>query len=267
MKLSISNIAWDQADNEFVYGLMKGLGFTGLEIAPTKVMGEKPYERLDEAAEWASCHRTRYGFEVSSMQSVLYGVGLNVFDASQSGCLLEYLKGAVRFASAVGCGNIVFGCPANRKVPSSVSSAEARSIAVDFFRDLGEYASEKDVVIALEPVNEIYGTNFLNTTAETVDFIEYVASEGLKLNLDVGSMIQSGEGLSVLSGHEKLINHVHISEPGLEAVKERDFHKELIFLLEESGYEGYVSVEMKKPKDIREVERVIKYIAGVAKRD
>lgn len=37
MKLSISNIGWDAEQDEAVYRLMGAYGFSGLEIAPTRI--------------------------------------------------------------------------------------------------------------------------------------------------------------------------------------------------------------------------------------
>ena len=37
MKLSISNIGWEKKDDKAVYQFMKKYGFTGLEIAPTRI--------------------------------------------------------------------------------------------------------------------------------------------------------------------------------------------------------------------------------------
>ena len=36
-KLAISNIAWHKSDDEAVYTAMQQAGFTGLEIAPTRI--------------------------------------------------------------------------------------------------------------------------------------------------------------------------------------------------------------------------------------
>ncbi len=49
MKLSISNIAWDSENDKKVYELMKKYSYEGLEIAPTKVFLENPYEKLEKA--------------------------------------------------------------------------------------------------------------------------------------------------------------------------------------------------------------------------
>lgn len=43
-KLAISNIAWHKNDDEAVYTAMQQAGFTGLEIAPTRIFPVEPYE-------------------------------------------------------------------------------------------------------------------------------------------------------------------------------------------------------------------------------
>ena len=49
MKLSISNIAWGMENEQKAYSLIKDYGFTGLEIAPTRIFPNDPYIRLNEA--------------------------------------------------------------------------------------------------------------------------------------------------------------------------------------------------------------------------
>ena len=48
-QLAISNIAWHKEDDEAVYTAMQQAGFTGLEIAPTRIFPEMPYENLTSA--------------------------------------------------------------------------------------------------------------------------------------------------------------------------------------------------------------------------
>ncbi len=43
MKLSISNIGWQPEDDRHVYDLMMRYGYSGLEIAPTRIFPEAPY--------------------------------------------------------------------------------------------------------------------------------------------------------------------------------------------------------------------------------
>ena len=39
----------------------------------------------------------------------------------------------------------------------------------------------------------IYNTNYINTTQEALDLIREVGSDGFRLNLDVGTMLENGE--------------------------------------------------------------------------
>ena len=48
-QLAISNIAWLKDDDEAVYTAMQQAGFTGLELAPTRIFAEAPDENLTSA--------------------------------------------------------------------------------------------------------------------------------------------------------------------------------------------------------------------------
>ena len=73
MRLSASNIGWSTAEDERVWEKMKQLGYTGLEIAPTRVFPERPYDNLPGAALFAGVMWQKYGFSIPSMQSIWYG--------------------------------------------------------------------------------------------------------------------------------------------------------------------------------------------------
>ena len=260
MKLSISNIAWNNEYNETVYGFMKENGYSGLEIAPTKIFPEKPYDKLDEAARWSENLKKEYGFEVSSMQSIWFGRQEMLFGTEEERkALLDYTKKAIDFAKATGCGNLVFGCPKNRSMPEGTDV----KVAIDFFSELGDYAYSQGTVVGMEANPAIYNTNFVNDTESALDLIEKVNSKGFLLNLDVGTMICNGESVELLKGKVKYINHVHISEPHLKPVEERDIHNELCKLLKEEKYEKYVSIEMGTLEDVSVIKEKMKYIADL----
>lgn len=73
MKLSISNIGWAAENDQQVYELMKKYGFQGLEIAPTRIFTELPYDKNAKAEEWSKKLKVDYGLCVPSMQSIWYG--------------------------------------------------------------------------------------------------------------------------------------------------------------------------------------------------
>ncbi len=259
MKLSISNLAWDQARDKEVYSLLYKYGYTGFEIAPTKVFPE-PYENLSQAKSWAERIKKEYGLSISSMQSIWYGRTEKLFGTEREReILLEYTKKAIDFASAIACTNLVFGCPKNRNLPEGAD----KNLAIPFFREIGDYATEHGAVVAFEPNPPIYHTNYMNDTSAAFKLIEEVNSPGFLLNLDVGTMIENGESTEILVGKGELIHHVHISEPGLIPIKRRKLHEELMELLKKENYGGFVSIEMGIQEDLKVIEDAMAYVKKI----
>lgn len=286
VKLAISNIGWNGADDEKVYALMKKYGFSGLEIAPTRLFSE-PYEKNEEAHIWSEQLKKTYGFDVPSMQSIWFGRQEKLFGTDgERQVLEEYTKAAIKFAAAIGCKNLVFGCPRNRNMPVGTDCEERKAceertvheerkeceertvrenqvLAAAFFKRLGAYAAECGTAIGMEANPPIYHTNYINDTASALCLIREVDSPGFRLNLDTGTMIENKEDVSVLSGNVHLIQHVHISEPGLAPIKERTLHRELKELLAEGGYQGFVSIEMQRTEDLCVLEKTMDYVRRV----
>jgi len=260
VKLAISNIAWLAEDDESVYQLMKKYGYTGLEIAPSRIIPDAPYDRLEDALKWKNAIQEK-GFVIPSIQSIWYGRTENIFageDERES--LKNYTEKAILFAEAIGCPNLVWGCPKNRQVPEGVNEELAEQIAIPFFKELGQAAAEHHTVIALEAVPAIYNTNFINDTVTAIEFIQKVNTKGFRLNLDIGTIIENKEACGMIRDNIDLVNHVHISEPGLKEIVKRQIHKELNDLLECLHYSRYISIEMGKGNHI---EKVMEYVANI----
>ena len=87
-QLAISNIAWLKDDDEAVYTAMQQAGFTGLELAPTRIFSEAPYENLTSALLFGGYLKNRWGFSVPSLQSIWYGQKGNIFNPADTEPLL-----------------------------------------------------------------------------------------------------------------------------------------------------------------------------------
>lgn len=260
MKLSISNIGWKSEDDLAVYTLMKENGFFGLEIAPTRIFVENPYEKLNEAKTWADDIKEKNGFSISSMQSIWFGRQENIFAGEKDRKLLfDYTKKAIDFAEAVNCNNLVFGCPRNRNVPVGAD----KEASIPFFKELGDYAAQHNTILAMEANPPIYNTNYINTTQEAFTLVKQVNSQGFKVNLDLGTVIANNENLDDLVGNVNLINHVHVSEPGLKMIEKRDLHNEVKELLQNENYQDFVSIEMNSENGIDCIEQALKYVKEV----
>ena len=266
MKLSISNIAWDAKEDKTVYEYMTQCGFFGVEIAPTRWVQEAPYDKVQQSKGIADTLKEQYGFCISSMQSIWFGRSERIFAGeAERKILSDYTKKAIDYASAIGCKNLVFGCPRNRKIEEewNLTNEKVMQTAMDFFKELGDYAYEKGTVIGMEANPTIYNTNYVNTTAEALELIEKVDSKGFLLNLDIGTMIQNEEDIKVLEGKIPVINHIHISEPGLKLIEKRELHKGLMQLLKEEKYDKFVSIEMGRQEDVSVLKDVMQYVAEV----
>lgn len=260
MKLSVSNIGWAAEADGSVYESMKRHTFSGLEIAPTRIFPSAPYEQPDAARAWAEALKREQGFCVPSMQSIWFGRQERIFGTEQERQrLVAYTKQAIDFAGAIGCKNLVFGCPRNRVFPEG---ADPR-VGTEFFRAIGSYALSRGTVIGMEANPPIYNTNYINDTLSALRLIEEVDCGGFRLNLDVGTMIHNGETVDLLKDKVHLISHVHISEPGLKPIVRRELHTQLRDLLLSEGYSGFVSIEMGKTDDGTDLEKAITYIQEV----
>lgn len=256
MKISISNIAWEAGQDADVYSLMEQMGFQGLEVAPTRIFPKLPYSCLQEARNW----RKKLPFEVPSMQSIWFGRKERLFGTSDERLFLQsYTHEAILFASAIGCRNLVFGCPRNRQL----FPQDDESLAVPFFLNLSKMAYEQGCKIGMEANPPVYHTNYINDTPSALRLVEAVAHPAFGLNLDVGAMICNRESVEMLRNKVASISHVHISEPMLCPIQARPLHEELAALLKEEGYQGYVSLEMRKVDDFSLLVRSMEYVSKV----
>ena len=261
MKVTISNIAWQPENDAEMYAFLKENKCTGIEIAPTRIFPENPYSDLGKVASFSNELKVNYGLKVVSMQSICFGRNEAIFSSEEErNSLLNYIKQSIDFASVLGCNNLVFGSPKNRNI-----NPNQEEIAIEYFSEIGKYAAKKNTVFAFEPNPVIYGTNFINTTIQALDFVKACNVEGLKVNFDLGTVIYNDESLAILENNLKWINHIHISEPYLEEIQQRSLHNELASILRKEKYENYISIEMKGGSELEKIKDIIQYTQDVFK--
>jgi sugar phosphate isomerase/epimerase len=264
VKLSISNIAWSAEHDEEMYDFLHENAIHGLEIAPTRIFTSQPYNNISQAKDFGSRLIEKYNMAVSSVQSIWYGLSENIFESETSRkVLIDYAKKAIDFASALKCGNIVFGCPKNRSIPSNMSADTYLPIAYDFFKQIGDYADANGTCIAIEPNPVIYSTNFINTTTEAFEVCRKIDNPGVKVNVDIGTIVYYEEQIGILEDNVDLINHVHISEPRLVPIEKRLIHIDLIKMLRNLNYSKFFSIEMANQNDADLIKQTILYVKGL----
>lgn len=244
-KLAASNIAWDPSSEADVFQYLKSKGFSGVEVAPTRLIENDPYNsnNLPVAYKFARELKEVIGLSICSMQSIWYGRTEQLFgNIDERSLLLQYTKDAIDFAKEIGCPHIVFGSPRNRVMPDGADI----KVAINFFEECSSYAQSRGVTIGLEANPTSYGTNFLNKTGEVIEFIKAVNSPSLRLNLDLGAIISNNEDVNLLPEYLRYASHVHISEPMLLPLERRTLHRLLKKAIQDVGYSGWISLEMKK---------------------
>ena len=215
MRISISNIAWEKDEEPQIAELLRRLGVTAVDVAPSKY-----FQNMSSASD-SDIRKVRNwweerGISIYGMQSLLYGTkGLNVFgDRESQERLLAQLGQVCRIAEGLGAKRLVFGSPKNRD-RTGLTDSDAHDIALRFFSRLGDIAQSHGVVITLEPNPVCYGTNWITTTKEAHDFVKELGNPGISMQLDTGTVITNGEDTAEFSEVEGAVGHVHLSEPKL----------------------------------------------------
>lgn len=257
MQLSISNIAWTPEERIASYDTMCELGVTGLEIAPGLFFhqADNPLLPSMDVAEAAISEISERGLELVSMQSLLFGVKeAGLFEGAEQRANLEIgMNRAIALAGRFGIPNLVFGSPGQRCVPEGLSMKQALDQAAEVFHNFAVAAQSAGTKIAIEANPDAYGTNFLNTLDETLNFVELVNHPAIVAILDLGAMLMNGDFSTTPARIPALsarLNHVHVSEPYLApAPCDTAALVPVLKALRRAAYDKSVSIEMKRPAD------------------
>ncbi|WP_298303727.1 sugar phosphate isomerase/epimerase [uncultured Erythrobacter sp.] len=274
MKLAMSNIAWAPEERLAAYQAMAEIGFTGLEIAPGLFFhqSDNPLVPCDVRAGEALSEMAGYGLELVSMQSLLFGVqGTGLFEGDDArAALVKGMHRAIDLAGRFGIPNLVFGSPAQRRIPDGMSMERALGKATEVFRALGDRAKSAGTRITIEANPAAYGTNFLNTLDEVEVFVAEVNHPAIAVILDLGAMHMNGEFDTVperLRTISQTLNHVHVSEPELApAPADPTLLAPVLSALDKHSYDKAVSIEMRRPENgIQGIKSSIVALATAAK--
>lgn len=252
--LGVSNLAWPADALEEALVLLRELGITAIELAPHAVFGT--WEGI--AAEARALHRRLdgLGIEVTALQGILFGAGdMALFGTPlQRAALDRHLEHVASLAGLLGARACVFGAPKQRD-PGGLSAADAREAAILTLRQVGPAFDAVGSALAFEPNAAEYGCRFITTTAEAVSLVDEVATPGIALQIDTGTILLEREPPSVLHAAAALAAHAHISEPGLRPVGGAEHgpisaaHAPIAAALREGRYAGSISIEQRAGPD------------------
>ncbi|MFL9985144.1 sugar phosphate isomerase/epimerase family protein [Paraburkholderia sediminicola] len=258
MRIAISNIAWEVADDQQVADILRAHRVDAIDVAPGKYFPDPKAADATDIARVRAWWSDR-GIDITGMQSLLFGTkGLNLFGTAESQqAMLDHLRAVCRIGSGLGATRLVFGSPRNRDRTGLADDA-AHDIAVAFFRRLGDIAAEYGVFVCLEPNPPCYGANFMTDSRATAAVVSAVAHSAIRMQLDTGAVtINEEDARDVVTRYAPLIGHVHASEPNLVTLGEGGTnHAAVADVLAELIPEQVVSIEMLAPKSGSAVDAV-----------
>ena len=157
----------------------------------------------------------------------------------------QYLADLARCCADLGGDLMVFGSPAQRRIPEGATAEQASAWAIDTFRRAAPAFSDNGVTLCLEPLSPPEA-DFLNTAAEAEELIRRIGHPAFKLHLDVKAMsTEATPAPDLIRKHAASLKHFHANDPNLRGPGFGDTDFVPIFqALEEIGYDGWVSVEV-----------------------
>jgi len=262
---AISNLAWLPSEGEQALRLMKQYAVGGLEIAPKKIWEDPDLLTEQDAVAWRDALLKKH-IRPIAMQGFLFGrKDCSLFEGQSSReRLFLNIKRSMHLARVLGVKTMIFGSPAS-KVRGSCPINEADTIAIDFFRDVGNLAQEHHIHFCIEATPEIYGSDYIISTPEAASLIARIDHPNINLNLDFGTLKHEGKfDPESISEFLPITRHIHVSELLLKAIDMHDpRHQPVVQVLIESGYSNAVSIEMLHVKTMKMLEEIISWFSQV----
>ena len=253
MKLAICNEIFKGWPLEETFDYISKVGYQGVELAPFTLarsvydISPEERDRIRRLAEGCSLEVVGLHWLFASPP----GLHVTGRDEETRAKTIDYLQELIRFCDDVTPpftsegGRLVIGSPKQRNVEEGVPYEEARRRFCHMLGSSAELARERGITLCVEPLSRDQ-TNFITTMSEAIEIVEEIAHPNVKAMFDVHNLRDAGVPLAdLLRGNLAHIAHFHANEidgnaPG---TGETDFR--LLFkVLEEGGYNGFISVEV-----------------------
>jgi sugar phosphate isomerase/epimerase len=247
MRYAICNETFEGWDHGRVCRLVAGLGYSGLEMAPftlapriTDVSADRRRELRRQAEDQGLCI-----LGLHWLLAKTEGLHITAADEGVRRRTADYLIELARCCRDLGGDRMVFGSPAQRRIPAGATRAQATDHAADTFRRALPGIAACGVCLCLEPLSPPEA-DFINTCAEAVTLLERVGHPSFVLHLDVKAMSTDEAPTSeLIRRHGRRAGHFHANDPNRRGPGFGDADFVPIFrALKESGYSGWVSVEV-----------------------
>jgi sugar phosphate isomerase/epimerase len=247
MRYAICNETFQDWDHVRVCRTAAGLGYAGLEIAPftlapriTDVSADQRRGLRGQAED--------AGLQIIGLHWLLAkteGLHLTSPDAGVRKRTADYLVELARCCRDLGGELMVFGSPAQRRVPAGATKEQAADLALDTLNRARNGIADAGVTFCLEPLSPPEA-DFLNTCAEATSLLDRIDHPNFVLHLDVKAMsTDEAPAPELIRRHGRRTGHFHANDPNLRGPGFGDTDFVPIFqALQDVGYGGWVSVEV-----------------------
>jgi sugar phosphate isomerase/epimerase len=247
MRYAICNETFEGWEHERVCRFVAELGYQGLELAP--------FTLASRITEVSSAQRRLLRSQAAEQGLTLLGLhwllarteGLQLThpDASVRKRTADYLGALAACCCDLGGDILVFGSPAQRRIPAGATQEQAADFAADTLRLALPAIADRDVKLCLEPLST-QETNFLNSCAEATALAERIDHPNLCLHLDVKAMAsEETPTVELIRHYGPSAGHFHANDPNKRGpgFGETDFVP-ILAALNEIDYQGWISVEV-----------------------
>lgn len=247
MKFALCNETFGEMPLADALEMAVSHGYTGWEVAP--FMLADSIDAFDQAARQQYRRQVESaGLEIIGLHWLLAkttGFHLTTVDADVRRRTAEHLGHLAHLCRDLGGDLMVLGSPQQRNFPDEQTAESAMENAAEVLAAVVPTLEQTGVRIALEPLGRSEG-NFLNTAAEGRELIDRVASEQVRLHLDVKAMSDESTPIDqIIRDHADLMIHFHANDPNLlgPGMGEVVFEP-IVEAIKQVGYDGWVSVEV-----------------------
>ncbi len=247
MKFAICNEIFQGWKLEDTFAHAARTGYDAVEIAPFTIAKSVSSIELN-ARQAIRDAAVRAGVAISGIHWVLAqteGLHLTHPEASVRERTSRYLCDLVDFCADVGGRILVFGSPKQRSMLDGVTPRDAFVWATAAFREPVLRAEKRAVTICFEPLSSAE-TNFINTAAEAIQFVQQFDSPRFKIILDVKAMCAEPKPIpQIIRDSWPHFAYFHANDKNLKGpgFGNVDF-KPIAAALKEVGYDDCVSVEV-----------------------
>jgi sugar phosphate isomerase/epimerase len=247
MKFAICNETFLDWPLDRAFGFAADCGYTGVEIAPFTLGSSAGEISSAKRAEVTRLARAS-GLEVVGLHWLLAkttGLHLTSPDAAVRRRTAEYLGTLAQLCRDLNGSIMVLGSPQQRNLAPGMSAEDGMQYATEVIRESLPDLERAGVVLAVEPLGPADG-NFLLTAAEGRRLVEMVGSPHVRLHLDCKAMASEPTPIpELIRRHRGEFVHFHVNDPNRQGPGFGELKFEpILAALEETGYRGWVSVEV-----------------------